>query len=94
MEERQNIRGHRLVVNDRKSIDVTGVLDVISFDAQEVILETEGGLLLIRGNDLHMNHLIVEKGEISVDGSIDGLTYSDQMKGEKKAGHMLGRLVG
>ena len=84
---------HSLTVTNRQSIEITGVVDVVSFDAQEIILETEGGLLLIRGTQLHMNRLTVEKGEVSVDGNIDGLTYSDQ-PGSKKNTHMFGRLFG
>lgn len=88
------VKNHCLIMKNRKSVDITGVSDVVSFDAQEIILETEDGLLLIRGTQLHMNRLTVEKGEVSIDGNIDGLTYSDQPGQNKKNGHMLGRLFG
>lgn len=94
MEERQGIRSHKMILNDRKGISITGVIDVVSFDSQEIILETECGLLLIKGNELHMNHLTLEKGEVNVDGTIDGLTYSDTAGADKKAGNFFGRLFG
>ncbi|MCI6018010.1 MAG: sporulation protein YabP [Clostridiales bacterium] len=94
MEEQRISQSHQMMLNDRRSIEVTGVIDVVSFDAEEIILETSCGLLLIRGSDLHMNRLTLEKGEVNVDGSIDGLTYSDAAGAGKKAGHFLGRLFG
>ena len=94
MEEQRISQSHQMMLNDRRSIEVTGVIDVVSFDAEEIILETSCGLLLIRGSDLHMNRLTLEKGEVNVDGSIDGLTYSDAACAGKKAGHFLGRLFG
>jgi len=94
LEERQTNKSHKMMMHDRKGIEMTGILDVVSFDAQEIILETSCGLLLIKGNELHMNHLTLEKGEVNVDGTIDGLTYADTAGADKKAGHIFGRLFG
>lgn len=94
MEERQGNKNHKLLLFDRHSIQIAGVMDVVSFDAQEIILETSCGLLLIKGNELHMNHLTLEKGEVNVDGIIDGLTYANDSSADKKAGHFLGKLFG
>ena len=49
MEERQIAKAHKLVINNRKTSMVTGVLDVLSFDLNEVVLETEQGMLLVKG---------------------------------------------
>ena len=65
---------------------------MISFDAGEIILETALGLLMIKGNELHMSHLTLEKGEINVDGNIDSLTYSESQKASKQAEKIWGRL--
>ena len=63
MEEQQKtVKAHKLVVNNRKTSMVTGVLDVLSFDLNEILLETEQGMLLVKGTDLHVNRLSVEKG--------------------------------
>ena len=61
MEEKQTPRAHRLVLNNRKTGTVTGVLDVLSFDLNEVLLETEQGMLMVKGSDLHVNQ--AEPGE-------------------------------
>ena len=64
MEERQIAKMHKLVVNNRRTSMVTGVLDVLSFDLNEILLETEQGMLMVKGTDLHVNRLNVEKGEV------------------------------
>lgn len=63
MEEKQVQKPHKLVVNNRKTSMVTGVLDVLSFDLNEILLETEQGMLMVKGKDLHVNRLSVEKGK-------------------------------
>ena len=55
MEEKTITRQHRLMLQDRKVGSFTGILDVISFDLNEILLETEQGMLHIKGKDLHVN---------------------------------------
>ena len=76
MEERQVQKAHKVVLNNRRSGTVTGVLDVLSFDINEILLETEQGMLMVKGSDLHVNRLSVEKGEVDLAGNIDSLVYS------------------
>ena len=92
MEDGSGTNNHMLTLRDRRFIQLTGVSDVISFDAGEIILETALGLLMIKGNELHMSHLTLEKGEIKVDGNIDSLTYSESQKASKQAEKIWGRL--
>lgn len=93
MEERQQIlKGHKLIINARKTITLTGVNDVLSFDAGEVLLQTEQGVLMIRGSELHVNRLSLEKGEVDIDGRIDSLTYSDTGAYGKSGESLFGRL--
>ena len=68
---------HKLSLNNRKDCTISGVVDVLSFDVNEILLETEQGMLMIRGNSLHVTRLTLEKGEIEIDGKIDSLTYSE-----------------
>ena len=69
MEEQRIAKAHKLVVNNRKTSTVTGVLDVLSFDLNEILLETEQGMLMVKGTDLHVNRLTVEKGEVDLSGN-------------------------
>jgi len=71
---------HRLIIQNRESMDVTGVLHVDSFDDEEVILETEQGILAVRGEELHIKQLNLEKGELAIEGLILELAYSDDKR--------------
>ena len=84
MEERQIQKVHKLVVNNRKTSLVTGVLDVLAFDLNEILLETEQGMLMLKGKDLHVNRLSLEKGEVDITGHIDSIAYSDVQQSNKK----------
>ena len=84
MEEKQTIKTHKLVLNNRKTCVMTGILDVLAFDLNEILLETEQGVLVIKGKDLHVNRLSLEKGEVDVTGHIDSCTYSDVQAAKKK----------
>lgn len=83
---------HKVYLNARKTAVLSGVRDVLSFDAKEVYLETEQGILLIQGDELHVNRLSLEKGEIDIDGRIDSFAYSDREETQKRAASFLGRL--
>lgn len=90
MEERENRGVHKVYLNGRKTAVMSGVRDVLSFDAREVYLETEQGILLIKGDELHVNRLSLEKGEVDVDGRIDSFAYSDKNDPEKKSSSFSG----
>lgn len=83
---------HKLVVNSRRSGIMTGVRDVIAFDMGEVLLETDLGMLMLKGNDMHVTRLNLEKGEVEVEGTIDSLTYSEVSNYSKKGESLIGRL--
>ena len=71
---------------------VTGVLDVLSFDLDEILLETEQGMLMVKGTDLHVNRLSVEKGEVDLSGNIDSIAYSSTAQTGKQGENFLSRL--
>lgn len=83
---------HKLTLANRAALTVNGVVDVISFDLNEVLLETEGGMLTVKGQDLHVNRLTLEKGEVDISGTIDSLLYSDISSYGQKAQSFFGRL--
>ena len=93
MDEKNNAgKSHKVLLINRKSGAFSGVVDVLSFDVAEILLETELGMLLIKGHDLHVNRLSLEKGEIDIDGRIDSLTYSEVKSAGKQTETLLGRL--
>lgn len=70
-------RMHKITMTNRRSCTINGVNDVLSFGIHEILLETEQGMLMIKGNDLHVNRLTLDKGEVDIDGKLDSFTYSD-----------------
>lgn len=85
-------KGHKFVLNSRSTGNITGVIDVLSFDIKEVLLETEQGLLTIRGEDLHVSRLTLEKGEVDIEGIVDSFTYSDAEHYNKPGESLFSRL--
>ena len=75
MEERGNLSDHSLKLKDRRIGTVTGVQDIKSFDDKEILLFTKAGKLLIKGEQLHVKRLNLEKGEADLEGKVDSLTY-------------------
>jgi sporulation protein YabP len=92
MDERQLVKAHKISLNNRSFGVVTGVREVISFDALEIILDTEQGLLIIKGEDLHVTRLTVEKGEVEVKGNVDCMMYSDVEEKKRNRENFIARL--
>ncbi|MDD3368138.1 MAG: sporulation protein YabP [Lachnospiraceae bacterium] len=70
-------KSHKLNMTDRKNCLISGVQDVLSFDVNEILLETEQGMLMVKGKELHVSRLTLEKGEVDITGMVDSLTYSE-----------------
>lgn len=83
---------HKLVVNNRKTSMITGVLDVLSFDLNEILLETDQGMLMVKGTDMHVNRLSLEKGEVDLAGNIDSIAYSDVHHASKQGEKFFSKL--
>lgn len=73
----KNTVPHNLIMQDRSSLSVSGVSDVDSFDEQTVVMYTNMGELTVKGDDLHINKLNVESGDIVMEGKIYSMSYSD-----------------
>ena len=80
-------RMHKVSMTNRRLCVINGVKDVMSFDVKEVRLETELGMLQIKGEDLHVSRLTLERGEIAIDGRIESFIYMDEgsMGGKKES---------
>jgi sporulation protein YabP len=82
---------HSLQVDRREKVTVTGLIDVISFDEESVIGETEMGIMIIKGGNLHVSRINLDAGELAVSGDIDAITYENP-GGGAKAKTLLGRM--
>ena len=79
MEEiRGGKEGHRIVLYDRRTGQLSGVKNVRSFDLNEIVLDTEMGVLTITGSELHLGRLNLEKGEVDLEGVVEGFHYTDK----------------
>lgn len=77
---------HDVIMRGRRFLDITGVKQVDSFDNEEFLLETVMGFLAIKGENLQMKNLDVDKGVVSIKGKIFELVYLDEQPGEKAKG--------
>lgn len=80
---------HSLILENRKNMTLTGVSDVDSFDEQAVIAYTDLGELTIKGRNLHINKLSVETGELSLEGEIISMSYTEN---QSSSGGFLSKL--
>ena len=90
MTEQQPILPHKLTLNERKQLTVTGVTEVISFDETAVIARTQLGTLVVQGKVLQLKTLLPEGGQVSVEGNISALIYEEP----RPAGSLWRRLMG
>ena len=82
---------HRLVLEGRGKLAITGITEIESFDENTVVLYTTRGTLVIHGRQLHLSALSVDGGQASVDGTIDSMVYEDDAH---TGGRFLSRLFG
>lgn len=94
MEERRIVQqtGHRFCMENRKHAELTGITDVISFDLEKIILESDCGHITIKGAELHVKRLSVEKKEMDIEGRLDSIVYTENSSAQKKGESVLGRL--
>lgn len=71
---------HDLKLENRARLNVTGVQEIESFDENSVVLHTSRGVLLIRGQALHLQTLSIDGGQVAVDGTVDALLYEEPQK--------------
>ena len=67
---------HNLNLEERHRLAVTGVSEVLSFDENQVVMDTALGLLTVEGEELHVEKLSLDIGELSLEGSVQSLYYS------------------
>ena len=80
---------HHLFLENRRVLSLTGVSDVNSFDDKTVVAITDIGELSVQGANLQITKLSLETGDLSLEGRVDSLTYTEN---RKRAGGLFGRL--
>lgn len=81
-----------IILENREKLNISGVLDVLSFDDQIIIVETELGLLTIKGENLKINKLNLDTSDVILDGYISNLSYSSSDSLKKNASGFIGKI--
>lgn len=89
-EERLPELPHKLTLNERKNLTMTGVTEVVSFEENAVVLRTGLGMLVVQGRDLQLKTLSLDGGQVAVDGAISALIYEEV----RQRGGWIHRLLG
>lgn len=83
-EEKKNVKlSHNLILKERKSLNISGVLDVDSFDDNAVVAYTDLGELTIKGSNLHISKINLDSGDLELDGEVYALEYAEDRPAEK-----------
>lgn len=91
MPEPGKVKRQEIKMLNRKLLEVSGVLNVESFDSEEFVLETESGILMIKGQNLHIKNLSLEQGLVAIEGYVNELAYKDANSQGKSKG-FIGKL--
>ena len=68
---------HKLCLEERSRLTMTGVTEVVSFEDTAVVLQTSLGTLVVHGQQLQLKTLSLEGGQVAVEGSISALIYEE-----------------
>lgn len=77
-DESQSNIVQNVILENRKKLTLTGIKDVLSFDDEIIVVESELGLINIKGTDLKVNKISVETGDVIIEGTIKMIEYSDK----------------
>lgn len=90
-DKRSSEREHQnITLRDRRRLLITGVHNVESFNEECIVVDTELGLVVVRGIDMHINKLDVESAALDVEGEIVLIEYLDNAAPQRKGGFFSG----
>lgn len=81
---------HKLILNERRQLTMTGALEVISFDENVVVLHTQLGQLTVHGKELQLRQLQLENGQVAIEGTICAMVYEEPRQSSGFWRRMLG----
>jgi len=90
-EELRSEAPHHLILEDREKLTVSGVEEVESFDENTIVMDTAQGALVVRGENLHIEKLSLDGGDLKVEGMVESLSYEENRRNK---GGFLARLLG
>ena len=75
MQETPKVKNHTVMLDNRGKLVMTGAEDVSGFNEETVSVKTSCGCLVIKGENLHIDKLNLETGDVSIDGKINAMQY-------------------
>jgi len=86
--------GHSVSISGRKLLAMEGIEHVESFDDGEIILETNMGRVILKGDGLHITQLNLEAGSLAAEGHFNSLHYVESKgRGKEKGKGILDRIL-
>ncbi len=82
---------HKIVLEEREKLSVSGVTDVIAFDEESITADTDMGMIIIRGEGLHISRLNLDEGVLQTEGNVNSIEYTDGGMAQR-GGFILGRI--
>ena len=85
IEEKKKVCMQNIFLENRNKLNVTGVLDVLNFDEQMITMETELGVLIVKGSDLKLNKYNLDDTELLIEGEVSSLLYDNKVNNKNES---------
>lgn len=76
----ETTKKHNLILENRNILSLNGIDDVLGFDEETVTLSGYCGILIVKGEKLHISKLSLDTGEVNLDGKINAIIYTEDNK--------------
>ena len=77
-DDKRNYSNHNIIIDERESITINGVTEVLSFDEEGIVCASTLGVIIVKGNNLHISRLDLDSQVLSAEGGIDAVEYADE----------------
>lgn len=91
-EDAKGYSHHKIILEERQRLSITGVTEVIAFDEESITADTDMGILVIRGEGLHIGKLNLDDGLLQTEGEIESIEYTDGEGSAKGGGFLFGKI--
>ena len=91
-EETKVTKMQNIILENRNKLHLSGVLDVLNFDESVITVDTELGVLIVKGSDLRLNKFNLDNSELSIDGEVNSMAYDDKTSQSKRGEGLFNRI--
>ena len=76
-EEKKNYLSNKIIIDERENITINGITEVLSFDDEGIVCAGDLGIIIVKGNNLHIGRLDLEARILTAEGAVDSVEYAD-----------------